>query len=184
MMMMMSSTPVPPAADLARVPSKAELHVQLEGTLEPELMFALARRNDIALPYPDLASVKAAYEFRNLKDFLDTYYAACNVLQTREESRDLTAAYLDRAAEDNVRHVELFFDSQTHTARGLPIGIVLEGISDGLAVGRERHRITSYLIPNFLRHLKTPPRRCERSRMPCRIETGASPGPWIPLEGK
>ena len=151
--MKMSSTPVPPAADLAQALSKAELHVHLEGTLEPDLMFALAHRNDVALPYADLASVKAAYEFRNLQDFLDIYYAACTVLQTREDFRDLTAAYLDRAAKDNVRHVELFFDPQTHTARGLPIDTVLEGISDGLAVGRERHGITSYLIPNFLRHL-------------------------------
>ena len=152
-MMMMSSTPVPPVAELAQVLSKAELHVHIEGTLEPELMFALGHRNNVALPYADTASAKAAYEFRNLQDFLDIYYAACKVLQTREDFRDLTVAYLDRVAKDNVRHVELFVDPQTHTARGLPIGTVLEGIGYGLAVGRERHGITSYLIPSFLRDL-------------------------------
>ena len=96
---------------------KAELHVHLEGTLEPELMFALAKRNDVTVPYPDLASVRAAYKFESLQDFLDIYYAACNVLQSRADFRDLTAAHFDRAACDNVRHVELFFDAQTHTAR-------------------------------------------------------------------
>jgi adenine deaminase len=149
----MASTLIPPGADLAYLLDKAELHVHIEGTLEPELMFALANRNDVALPYPDLASVKAAYSFGNLQDFLDIYYAACNVLRTREDFRDLTLSYLDRVVKDNVRHVELFFDPQTHTGRGIPIGTVIEGISDGLAVGRERHGITSYMIPNFLRHV-------------------------------
>ena len=142
-----------PGADFARLLVKAELHVHIEGTLEPELMFALADRNGVALPYPDRASVKAAYDFDCLQDFLDLYYAACGVLRTREDFRDLTVTYLDRVARDNVRHVELFFDPQTHTARGIPIGSVIEGISDGLGVGRERYGISSYLIPNFLRHL-------------------------------
>ena len=152
-MMMMSSTPVPPVAELGQALSKAELHVHIEGTLEPELMFALAQRNHVALPYADVASVKAAYEFRGLQDFLDVYYAVCNVLQTREDFRDLTLAYLDRVSRDSVRHVELFVDPQTHTARGVSIGTVFEGIGDALAIGRETHGITSCLIPNFLRHL-------------------------------
>ena len=149
----MVSTLIQPGTDLAYLLEKAELHVHIEGTLEPELMFALASRNDVTLSYPDVASVKAAYNFGNLQDFLNIYYAACNVLRSREDFRDLTIAYLDRVAPDHVRHVELFFDPQTHTARGIPIGTVIEGVSDGLAVGRERHGISSYMIPNFLRHL-------------------------------
>ena len=141
------------STDIARLVDKAELHVHLEGTLEPEQMFEFAERNGVRLPYRDLASVKSAYRFGSLQDFLDLYYAACNVLQTREDFRDLTLAYLDRAAGDNVRHVELFFDPQTHTARGLALGTVIEGICDGLTIGRERTGISAYLIPNFVRHL-------------------------------
>lgn len=139
--------------DIARLVDKAELHVHLEGTLEPEQMFEFAERNGVRMPYRNLASVKSAYRFGSLQDFLDLYYAACNVLQTREDFRDLTLAYLDRAARDNVRHVELFFDPQTHTARGLALGTVIEGICDGLTIGRERTGISAYLIPNFVRHL-------------------------------
>ena len=142
-----------PGADFSQLLAKAELHVHLEGTLEPELMFALAERNGVALPYSDLASVKAAYDFGNLQDFLDLYYAACKVLRNRQDFRDLTVAYLDRAARDNVRHVELFVDPQTHTSRGIAIGTVIDGICDGLAAGSQRHGITSSLIPNFLRHV-------------------------------
>ena len=149
----MASTLTPRTANLAHFLPKAELHVHLEGTLEPELMFGLAKRNGVALPYPDLMSAKTAYNFDRLQDFLDVYYAACQVLRTSSDFRDLTVAYLERAANDNVRHVELFFDPQTHTARGVPLATVIDGITDGLAVGRERHGITSYLIPNFLRHL-------------------------------
>ena len=103
---------------IARIP-KVELHIHLEGTLEPELMLALAKRNGISLPYADVAEVRAAYEFENLQSFLDLYYAGCAVLVTREDFYDLTLAYLHRAAKDNVRHVEPFFDPQTHTARGI-----------------------------------------------------------------
>ena len=149
----MASSLMLPGADFSQLLAKAELHVHVEGTLEPELMFALAERNSVALPYSDLASVKAAYDFGNLQDFLDLYYAACKVLRNRQDFRDLTVAYLDRAARDNVRHVELFFDPQTHTSRGIPIGTVIDGICDGLAVGSQRHGITSSLIPNFLRHV-------------------------------
>jgi adenine deaminase len=141
------------STDVARLVDKAELHIHLEGTLEPEQMFLFAERNGVRLPYPDLASVKAAYQFGNLQDFLDLYYAACNVLQTREDFRDLTLAYLERARRDNVRHVELFFDPQTHTARGVAMGTVVEGICDGITIGRERTGISVYLLPNFVRHL-------------------------------
>ena len=130
----MASTLTPGTANLAHLLPKAELHVHLEGTLEPELMFGLAKRNGVALPYPDLMSAKSAYNFDSLQDFLDVYYAACKVLRTSSDFRDLTVAYLERAAKDNVRHVELFFDPQTHTARGVALATVIDGISDGLAV--------------------------------------------------
>lgn len=99
---------------------KAELHVHIEGTLEPDLAFALARRNGIALPYADEAALKAAYAFDSLQSFLDLYYACADVLRTREDFYDLMLAYLKHAAADHVIHVEVFFDPQTHTARGIP----------------------------------------------------------------
>jgi adenosine deaminase len=139
--------------DLAQALPKAELHLHIEGTLEPELMFALAERNGVELPYPDMDSVKAAYDFNELQDFLDIYYAACEVLRTREDFRDLTVAYLERAAADNVWHVEVFCDPQTHTVRGVSMDAIIGGVSDGLAEGRERLGISSYLIPCVLRHL-------------------------------
>jgi adenosine deaminase len=139
--------------DLAHALPKAELHLHIEGTLEPELMFSLAERNGIELPYPDVDSVRAAYEFNELQDFLEIYYAACEVLRTRRDFRDLTVAYLERAAADNVRHAEVFCDPQTHTSRGVSIATVIRGISDGLAEGRDRLGISSHLIICFLRHL-------------------------------
>jgi adenosine deaminase len=115
---------------------KAELHVHIEGTLEPELAFALARRNGVALPYADEAALKAAYAFDSLQSFLDLYYACAAVLLTRADFRDLMLAYLERAAADGVIHAEIFFDPQTHTARGIPFATVLDGLDDGLAEGR------------------------------------------------
>jgi adenine deaminase len=132
---------------------KVELHVHLEGTLEPELAFRLAARNGVALPFGSVAEIRAAYEFSDLQSFLDVYYAACSVLVTREDFRDLTRAYLARASADGVRHVEPFFDPQTHTDRGIPIGEVIGGILDGLAEGEREYGITSGLILSFLRHL-------------------------------
>jgi adenosine deaminase len=111
-----------------------------------------AQRRRAALPRPG-GVAEGRLRLWQLARLLDIYYAACEVLRTREDIRDLTVAYLDRVALDNVRHVELFFDPQTHTARGVSIGTVIEGICDGLAVGSARHGISSYLIPNFLRHL-------------------------------
>jgi adenosine deaminase len=132
---------------------KVELHVHLEGTLEPELAFRLAARNGVALPFATVEEMRAAYEFDDLQSFLDVYYAACAVLVTREDFRELTLAYLGRAHADGVRHVEPFFDPQTHTERGVPIGDVIGGILDGLADGEREHGITSGLVLSFLRHL-------------------------------
>jgi len=137
---------------LQRLP-KAELHLHIEGTLEPELMFELATRNDVALPYEDVAAVKAAYVFDDLQSFLDLYYAGCSVLLTEADFYDLTMAYLRRAAAQGVRHAEIFFDPQTHTDRGIAFATVVDGIDRALADGREELGITSRLILCFLRHL-------------------------------
>ncbi len=132
---------------------KVELHVHLEGTLEPDLAFRLAARNGVALPVSSVEEMRAAYDFADLQSFLDIYYAACSVLVTRGDFRDLTRAYLARAHADGVRHVEPFFDPQTHTDRGIPIGEVVGGILDGLADGEREYGITSGLILSFVRHL-------------------------------
>jgi adenosine deaminase len=132
---------------------KAELHLHIEGTLEPELMFELAGRNRVTLPFPDVEAVRAAYVFEDLQSFLDLYYAGCSVLVTEQDFTDLTLAYLARAAAQGVRHVEPFFDPQTHTDRGIPFVTVLDGLRAGLALGEERYGITSRLIMCFLRHL-------------------------------
>ena len=137
---------------IARIP-KAELHLHIEGTLEPELMMALAERNGIKLPYASVEAIRRAYEFSDLQSFLDIYYAGADVLQTAQDFHDLTAAYLRRAAEDNVRHVEIFFDPQTHTERGVAIGAVFDGITSALDDGHETLGISYQLILCFLRHL-------------------------------
>ncbi len=132
---------------------KAELHLHIEGSLEPELMFALARRNGVAIPYADVEAVRAAYAFGNLQDFLDIYYAGADVLRTRQDFHDLAVAYFDRAAADGVIHAEIMFDPQTHTARGIPFAEVIEGLLSACAEAEARHGITSLLILSFLRHL-------------------------------
>ena len=132
---------------------KAELHLHIEGSLEPELMFALAKRNDVAIPYASVEDVRAAYDFSNLQDFLDIYYAGADVLRTRADFRDLAIAYFDRVAADGVVHAEIFFDPQTHTDRGIPFADVIEGLFDGMAAAEATHGITSKLILCFLRHL-------------------------------
>jgi adenosine deaminase len=137
---------------IERLP-KVELHVHLEGTLEPELAFRLAARNGVALPFATVDEMRAGYDFADLEEFLDVYYAACSVLVTRDDFRDLTRAYMVRAHEDRVRHVEPFFDPQTHTGCGVPIGDVIGGILDGLDDGQREFGITSGLILSFLRHL-------------------------------
>lgn len=142
-----------PVLELACRMPKAELHVHIEGTLEPDLAFALARRNGIALPYADEAALRAAYDFDSLQSFLDLYYACADVLRTADDFRDLMLAYLERAAADNVVHAEIFFDPQTHTARGISYLTVLDGLEEGLRIGRQRWGISGLLILCFLRHL-------------------------------
>ena len=132
---------------------KAELHLHIEGTLEPELMFELATRNDVALPYPDVDAVRAAYVFDDLQSFLDLYYAGCSVLVVEADFYDLTMEYLRRAAAQGVRHAEIFFDPQTHTDRGIDLATVIEGITRALRDGADELGITSQLILCFLRHL-------------------------------
>src|SRR5277367_680038 len=112
---------------------KAELHIHIEGSLEPEMMFALAKRNGVAIPFASVEALRAAYSFSRLQDFLDIYYQGAAVLQTEADFRDLALAYFRRAAADTVRHAEIFFDPQTHTARGLPIAVAIEGLLAGMA---------------------------------------------------
>lgn len=139
--------------DFIRRLPKTELHVHIEGTLEPQMMFDLAERNGYELPFPDLDSVAAAYKFRNLQSFLDIYYQGAAVLQTPRDFHDLITAYFDRAARDGVRHAEIFFDPQTHTERGVGFESFMEGLRSGMAEAQSRHGITSDLILCFLRHL-------------------------------
>lgn len=136
---------------LVRRLPKAELHVHLEGTLEPELALRIAERNGLGLPFPDVESARAAYEFSDLRSFLDLYYAMTAVLRTEQDFYDLAWAYLTRAAEENVRHVEPFFDPQAHMARGIPFGIFIAGILLALEDAEEHLGITSRLIMCFLR---------------------------------
>ncbi|WP_312592285.1 adenosine deaminase [Stutzerimonas nitrititolerans] len=132
---------------------KAELHLHLEGSLEPELLFSLAERNKIALPWSDVDALRSAYAFGNLQEFLDLYYRGADVLRTEQDFYDLTWAYLQKCEEQNVVHTEPFFDPQTHTDRGVPFEVAMRGISDALADGRELLGISSGLILSFLRHL-------------------------------
>lgn len=132
---------------------KAELHVHIEGTLEPELMFGLAERNAIALPYASVEELRAAYSFNNLQEFLDLYYQGARVLVTQQDFYDLTMAYLKRAHADCVLHTEIFFDPQTHTERGIAFETFFEGITAGLSDAERDLGITSKLILCFLRHL-------------------------------
>jgi adenosine deaminase len=131
---------------------KAELHLHIEGTLEPDLMFELARRNGVSLPYADADAVRRAYRFSNLQSFLDVYYRACSVLIHEQDFYELTTAYLTRARSQGVRHVEIFFDPQTHTARGVRFETVVGGIARALTEARQLG-ITSHLIMCFLRDL-------------------------------
>lgn len=137
---------------IRRIP-KAELHLHIEGTLEPEMMMTLAQRNRVELPYANVDEIRDAYNFSDLQSFLDIYYAGAQVLRETQDFYDLTLAYLERAAEDNVRHVEIFFDPQTHTARHISFATVIDGISGALREGESRLGITSRLIMCFLRHL-------------------------------
>ncbi len=136
--------------DVGALP-KAELHVHIEGTFEPELIFEIAERNRITLPYRNVGELRKAYDFKNLPSFLDVYYAGMNVLQIEQDYYDLTIAYLRRAAEQNVRHAEIFFDPQAHTLRGIAFDTVIEGLRAALRDGERELGVTSSLILCFLR---------------------------------
>ena len=132
---------------------KAELHLHIEGTLEPEMAFALAQRNGITLPYPSVEALRAAYDFTDLQSFLDVYYATAAVLVTADDFHDLTWAYLQRVRKEGVVHAEIFFDPQTHTGRGIAYDTVLDGITRALDAAQDRLGMTTRLILCFLRHL-------------------------------
>jgi adenosine deaminase len=138
-------------ATFARRLPKAELHLHIEGTLEPELIFEFAERNRIKLPYESIEALSRAYDFTNLQSFLDLYYAAMAVLQTESDFTELTDAYLARAKEQGVVHAEIFFDPQAHTARGIPFEVVIDGLWSAVRHSEARHGITSKLIMCFLR---------------------------------
>ncbi|WP_067173430.1 adenosine deaminase [Sulfurospirillum sp. UCH001] len=139
--------------DLITKLPKAELHLHIEGSLEPELMFSLAQKNTISLPYKTIEEVKQAYNFTSLQSFLDIYYAGANVLINESDFFDLTWAYLLRCHAQNICHTEIFFDPQTHTSRGIAFKTVIDGITKALQKGEQELGISSFLIMCFLRHL-------------------------------
>ena len=141
------------AVELARAMPKAELHIHIEGSLEPELIFELAQRNGVALAYPSVEALRKAYAFTDLQSFLDIYYAGASVLLQPQDFHDMAWAYFLRAQADNVVHTELFFDPQTHTARGVPMAAVIEGLSSACQRAQRELGISSALILCFLRHL-------------------------------
>ena len=142
-----------PIERLAAGLPKAELHLHLEGTLEPEMVFALARKHGAKLRFPDAEALRKAYQFKDLQSFLDLYYEGAGVLRDEEDFHSLTSAYLEKARRDGVWHVEPFFDPQTHTARGISVKTVVDGIVGALREAEKRNGITWRLIPCFLRHL-------------------------------
>ena len=139
--------------DFIRALPKAELHVHIEGTLEPELVFELAAKHGLALPYQSVEELRAAYRFTDLQSFLDIYYAGANVLRDVADFHAMTSAYLRRAHADGIVHTEIFFDPQTHTSRGVPLGVVMAGITQALQEAQAQLGITHRLILCFLRHL-------------------------------
>lgn len=139
--------------ELIRALPKAELHVHIEGTFEPELMFAIAQRNKIAIPYKSVEEVKQAYNFHNLQSFLDIYYAGATVLIHEQDFYDLAWAYFEKCAEDRVVHIEMFFDPQTHTDRGVAFATVINGLQKACDDAKTKLGISSHLIMCFLRHL-------------------------------
>jgi adenosine deaminase len=145
--------PRTPLDEFLRKLPKAELHVHIEGTLEPELAFRLARKHGIAIPYATVDELRAAYQFANLQSFLDIYFAGTSVLRDAEDFHDLAAAYLRKAHEQGVVHAEIFFDPQAHTARGIELSVVLTGLRRALALAARDFGMTTRLILCFLRHL-------------------------------
>ncbi len=144
---------MPDLESFIRALPKAELHLHIEGSLEPEMVFDLARKHGVTLKYPTVEALRAAYDFHDLQSFLDIYYAGADVLREESDFYDMTAAYLTRAHADGVVHTEIFFDPQTHTERGIAMGVVIGGISRALKDAETRYGITSRLILCFLRHL-------------------------------
>jgi adenosine deaminase len=149
----MSTESSPAMEAFIRALPKAELHIHIEGSLEPELVFALAAKNNVALPYASVDALRRAYDFHNLQSFLDIYYAGADVLRDEDDFHAMTWAYLQRAQADGVVHAEIFFDPQTHTQRGIAFGTVMGGITRALARAKRELGITSELILCFLRHL-------------------------------
>jgi len=155
----MNTQPTLPAIDAGRLPElvralpKAELHMHIEGSLEPELIFALAQRNKVQIPYADVESLRRAYAFTDLQSFLDIYYAGASVLLTEQDFYDMAWAYLERAKADNVVHTEMFFDPQTHTARGVPMRTVIDGLHRACTDAGAQLGVSAVLILCFLRHL-------------------------------
>jgi adenosine deaminase len=139
--------------EFIRTIPKAELHIHIEGSLEPELLFELAERNGIKLPYPSVEALRAAYEFEDLQSFLDIYYQGAQVLKYEQDFYDLTWAYMNKARAQNVRHAEIFFDPQTHTDRGIALETVISGIQRALNDARQELAVSSRLMACFLRHL-------------------------------
>jgi adenosine deaminase len=139
--------------ELVRALPKAELHMHIEGSLEPELIFALAQRNRVEIPYADVETLRRAYAFTNLQSFLDIYYAGASVLITEQDFYDMAWAYLERAKADNVVHTEMFFDPQTHTARGVATRTVIDGLHRACVDARDQLGVSASLILCFLRHL-------------------------------
>ena len=140
-------------ADFLRQMPKAELHMHIEGSLEPELIFALAQRNQVPLAYASVQELRAAYAFTDLQSFLDIYYAGASVLRTEQDFYDMAWAYLQRAAADHVVHTEIFFDPQTHTERGVPMGTVIAGLHRACQDAQQQLGVSAVLILCFLRHL-------------------------------
>jgi adenine deaminase len=138
---------------LLRAMPKAELHIHIEGSLEPEMIFALAQRNGVALAYPSVEALRAAYAFSDLQSFLDIYYAGASVLLTEQDFYDMAWAYLQKASAENVRRAELFFDPQTHTERGVAMGVVIEGLARACRDAQVQLNVSADLILCFLRHL-------------------------------
>ena len=143
---------IPTEAFIRGIP-KAELHLHIEGSLEPEMMFALGQRNKVDIPFKSVEEVSAAYAFSNLQDFLDIYYQGANVLQTEQDFQALANAYFERLHADGGVHAEIFFDPETHTDRGLPFSVAIEGLLQGMRDAEAQYGITSKLIMCFLRHL-------------------------------
>jgi adenosine deaminase len=150
----MTSSEREDADDLIQRLPKSELHIHVEGSLEPELLFSLARRNGVQLAHASVEALRRAYRFTRLQDFLDLYYQGMSVLQTEQDFYDLATAYLERARGENIRHVEMFFDPQAHTARGIPFATVIDGLHRAISDTATRHGTEARLILCFLRHLE------------------------------